>query len=281
MDEPGPAGTDAPQAEHIRFLFDPGATRALVVGHRRRFGATVATLTDDELAAPSRCSGWTVADVLRHDVWVDDTIRRIWSGDTAPLRGFDPRVTPDESVRADRVLPDREVVEGYLSSTETMIAELESVQPERFGDPSRSPAGPVPWWMTMVHVGWDSTIHERDVLVPLGHAVQEQPGESLVWLAYSLVLASFFEPGPFDVAIGEIRLRRGDGPVSVCRATPAAASERSADEEEVLPPTTLSGEPAAVIDAISGRVALGAVLDGDPSDIGRLGGLARYFGEAG
>ncbi|MGA2521829.1 MAG: maleylpyruvate isomerase N-terminal domain-containing protein [Acidimicrobiales bacterium] len=288
VDDAGPQGSDAPQADHIRFLFDPAHTLALLIGHRRRFGATVAALTDEELAALSRCRGWTVADVLRHDVWVDATIRRIWSGDGATLRGFDPRVTPDESVRADRAVPDREVVARYLSSTEAMITELERVDPARYGDPSRSPAGRVPWWLSAVHVGWDSTIHERDVLVPLGRTVEEQSGEAPVWLAYSLVLASFFEPGRFDVAVGGVRLRRGDGPVTVCLSEPQATSQGTthgtagrAIDGTTPQPTILRGDPVAVVDAVSGRVPLGAALHGDPSDVERLGGLARYFGEAG
>src|SRR6202035_500418 len=92
---------DAPQADHIRFLFDPHATLTMLAAQQRRFASAVATLTDEELASPSRCAGWTVADVLRHLVWVDTTMCRLWSGDETPAVGFDPRTTPNEAVRAD------------------------------------------------------------------------------------------------------------------------------------------------------------------------------------
>jgi uncharacterized protein (TIGR03083 family) len=273
-----PLGEDAPQADHIRFLFAPNTALALLVGHRRRFASTVATLTPEELAAPSRCEGWTVADVLRHGVWVDAATRHLWTCDESPLEGFDPRSTPNAFVQADRAIPDEEIRRRYLSSTEAMIVDLESVDPVRFGDPSWSPAGRVPWWMVAVHLGWDSTIHERDVLLPLDRFVDTVPGESMLYLAYSLVLASSFEPDPLCLQIGTVRLRSGDGPVTASATTGGADdNDRTPDD----PTTVLAGEPEEVIDALSGRLSLTEALHGDAAVIERLGGLARYFTSSG
>src|SRR5579863_8617400 len=126
-------GTEAPQADHAHLLFEPAAVMGALAGHRRRWAAAVSSLSADELAAPSRCTGWTVADLLRHGVWVDATMRRIWAGDTSMSKSFDPRSTPDEFVRAQRSVPDEEVRGHYLASTEAMVAELEGAGPERFG----------------------------------------------------------------------------------------------------------------------------------------------------
>jgi len=278
MDHGTATGGDAPQAEHIRFLFDPPATLCALAGQRRRFGSTVATLTVDELAAPSRCEGWTVADVLRHLVWVDATMRRLWSGDESPAVRFDPRTTPNDSVNADRSVPDDEIQRRYLASTETMIVELESADPERFGHPSLSPAGLVPWWLSAVHQGWDSTVHERDALAPLGRAVEAVSDEMVPCLAYSLVLAALFDRrGHLDVQIGTSRLSRGGGPV-IAWATAAGTGEHIANldgsDDGV---TVLSGDPAATIDALCGRGSITDTLKGDRSVIDRLNGLARYF----
>jgi maleylpyruvate isomerase len=271
------SGRDAPQADQIQFHFDPHATLAALTGHRRRFGSTVASLTVEELAAPSRCEGWTVADILRHGVWVDATFRRLWAGDESPSASFDPRTTPDESVRASRAVPDEEVRRRYLSSTETMIAALESAGPERFGDPSLSPAGRVPWWLSALHLGWDSTVHERDALTPLGRTVEAVPGELMPNLGYSLVLASLFDGlDPLNVQVGSVRLRRAGGLVTAWATTgdeeEGDNGDSSADAAEVL-----TGEPAAIIDALCGRGSLTGALGGDSAVIDRLGGLARYF----
>ena len=278
MDHGSQTMRDTPQADHIRFLFDPRTTLCALAGQRRRFGSTVATLTVDELAAPSRCEGWTVADVLRHLVWVDATMRRLWSGDESPAAGFDPRTTPNDSVRADRSVPDDEIQRRYLVSTETMIVELESADPERFGHPSLSPAGRVPWWLSAMHQGWDSTVHERDALAPLGRAVEAVPGEMVPSLTYSLVLAALFDRhGDLDVQIGTSRLSRGGGPVTAW-ATAVGAGEDIADHDDSDDgATVLSGEPAATIDALCGRGSIIDTIKGDRSVIDRLGGLARYF----
>lgn len=270
-------GEDAAQADHIHFRVDPRTTLAVLTGHRRRFGSTVATLTVDELAAPSRCRGWTVADVLRHLVWVDATMGRLWAGDESPVEGFDPRTTPDESVRADRAVPDEEFQRRYLSSTEAMIVELESADAPGFGRPSLSPAGRVPWWMSVMHLGWDSTVHERDVLAPLGRTVDAVPGEAQLCLGYSLVLASLFDrKGPLNVRIGTTRLRRDGGPVTV-EATDAGPDLEGADDGTVV----LTGDPVATVDALCGRGSLTDALSGDAAVIGRLDGLARYFAAGG
>lgn len=278
MDNAKRPGGDAPQAEHFRFLFDPRTTLVALARHRRRFGLTVAELTVEELGAPSRCETWTVADVLRHGLWADTAMRRLWSGDN-PLSGhFDPRTTPNESVQADRAVPDEEIRRRYLSSTEAMIIDLESAEPERFGDSSLSPAGPVPWWLSAVHLGWDSSIHERDALSPLGRPVERAPGETMPILAYSLVLASFFGGGDhLNIQVDAVRLRTGTGPVTAWGITgdPEGNDVSHGIDDETA--TVLRGDPVAIIDALCGRVSLTDALHGDAAVIERVGGLARYF----
>jgi uncharacterized protein (TIGR03083 family) len=252
-----------------------------MAGQRRRFASTVAGLSAQELTVPSRCAGWTVADVLRHLVWADDTLRALWSGDESMLAGFDPRTTPADAVRADRAVPDDEIRQRYLVSAEAMALDLEAAGPERFGLPSISPVGPVPWWMSAVHLSWDSTVHERDVLAPLGRAVEDVPAEIEPCLAYSLVLVSFFcGRAPVHVRIGSVHLRRGaDGVVQAWDDTAADGGGR--DDQPGLDDTTvLTGPPVAAIDALCGRGSLTTTLAGDGGVIERLGGLARYFTSA-
>ena len=265
----------APQADHIRLLFDPGASLYTLAGQRRRFASAVEGLTVDELARPSRCAEWTVADVLRHLVWVDRSVRRIWAGDQSIAPGFDPRITPNQAVQDDRVISDEEIREQYLLSTETMIVDLASSGPERFGRPSLSPAGRVPWWMSAVHVGWDSSIHERDVLLPVGRSVEERPSETSLFLAYSLVLTSFLAGrAPLRVRVDGIELCRETGPVIV-----AAVANGDSGEDLARQPVAIvtTDDPVKVIDGMSGRGSVEQSLKGDADTVRRLGGLARYF----
>ena len=120
---------------------------------------------------PVTLRGWTVTDVLRHLVWVDDIVHRVWSGDESLADGFDPRPRPMRSCRPIGSCPMRRSTTRYLASTAAMSEELQATGPERFGQPSLSPVGSVPWWLSAVHIGWDSAVHERDILVPLGRPV--------------------------------------------------------------------------------------------------------------
>lgn len=266
---------DAPQAAHILFLFDPRSTLSTLAGQRRRFASTVEDLSNEELASPSRCTGWTVGDVLRHLVWADLTMRQIWSGDESIVADFDPRLTPDKAVQDDRAVPDEEIRERYLISTRAMITDLERSDPQRFGQPSLSPAGHVPWWMSAVHLCWDSSIHERDVLLPLGRSVSLVESETAPCLAYSLVLMSFFAGRePLSVRIGTIQLCREAGPVI---AETVATTDESDTAEAGTPNRLTTDDPVKVIDAICGRGSIDDSLTGDAAAIDRLGGLARYF----
>jgi uncharacterized protein (TIGR03083 family) len=274
VSDPTAPGEGPPHADHLRFFFEPAATLTSVADQRRRFAGAVSGLGDAELAAPSRCGAWSVADVLRHGIWFDDTMRAIWSGDRSVALGFDPRRTPDEHVRSARGVADREVLSRYLASTEAVVTELVSAGPARFAQPSRSPAGPVPWWLSAVHLGWDTAIHERDVLLPLGRTVDADPAHSAAVLAYSLALASFFAgPDPLDVAVGGVRLRRDDGPVEVWAPSPAPSGKGAAEGGVAV----VTGDPVAIVDALAGREGLPGAMDGPLAVVERLGGLARYF----
>jgi uncharacterized protein (TIGR03083 family) len=265
---------NAPQADHIHFLFDPRATLTAFGAQRRRMAAAAEDLSAEELASPSRCAGWTVADVLRHLVWVDVTIRRIWSGDNALAEGFDPRRTPNEAVRIDRAISDEEIRQRYLLSTDTMVADLECSDPQRFGQPSLSPAGAVPWWLSAVHVGWDSSIHERDVLLPLGRSPEQRDEETDPCLAYSLVLTSFFSGrDSLSVRLGIFTVHRSAGRVTVQGDEP---DDPAPDSSAVV----VADDPVQAVDAIAGRGSVEESLRGDAAVIHRLGGLARYFAKA-
>ena len=269
---------NAPQPDHIRFLFDPGSTLSTLAGQRRRFASTVEDFSSEELASPSRCRGWTVGDVLRHLVWGDRTLRRIWSGDQSIVADFDPRFTPDKAVQEDSAVPDEEIRDRYLVSTTTMVTDLEGADEQRFGQPSLSPVGQVPWWMSAVHLGWDSSIHERDALLPLGRSVTQLDSETVPFLAYSLVLMSFFAGrDPLSVRIGTIQVFREAGPVIVETVT---TTDENDDGLASSPNSLATDDPVKVIDAISGRGSIDDSLAGDAAVIHRLGGLARYFTSA-
>jgi uncharacterized protein (TIGR03083 family) len=253
--------TVAPQGEQIYVDVDPVSTLAAYARHRRRFAAAVASLDDESLAAPSRCSKWSVADVLRHGHDVDGWMQAIWSGDRPPFTSFDPTTTPHEYVLAGRSIPDAEARDRYVASAETMAADVGASGPERWGLTSVSPVGFVPWWLSAFHVFYDSWVHERDVFVPLDVPVPVESDEAVPVLAYNLAIVGTLITEPTDAVIGGVRLVTGERPV---KATP--------DQKDAAP------EAADIVDALSGRGDVEEALSGvDPDVVDRLGVLARIF----
>jgi uncharacterized protein (TIGR03083 family) len=250
-----------PQGDQIHVDVDPAAALAAYAQHRRRFAAEVASLDEDALATQSRCTLWSVADVLRHCRDVDEWMQALWSGTRPPFTSFDPILTPHEFVQAGRAFSDLEAQDRFVSSSETMAADVGSSGPERWGQTSVSPVGFVPWWLSALHIFFDSWIHERDVLLPLGISPPVEESEALPVLAYSFAIVGTLIKEPTDAIVAGVRVVTGDRP---SRATPVASG--------------VSGEAAMIIDALLGRGSVEEALDGNDADVvHRFGVLARIF----
>ena len=252
--------TDAvvPQAEHVHVLLDPSVVMRTYSAHRRRFATEVAALGSEELVRPSRCSEWTVADVLRHGCDADSWMQHIWAGEALPFTAFDARTTPHDFVVASRAQSDLEVRDRFVASCETMAGDVDAWPADRVGDPSLSPLGKVPWWMSLLHVYWDSWLHERDALLPLGVPIDVDPAESTPIMAYTLVLVGVFLREPVDTVVAGVRLETGP-PITV---TPVSQPDPS------FP---------SIVDELSGRGGDGVLASTEPDVAVRLAGLARYF----
>ena len=249
-----------PQSEYVKVILDPAPVMTAYARHRRRFASTVAGLDERALATPSRCERWTVADVLRHGIDVDGWMGCIWNDRPLPFGAFDPVRTPDEFVTAGRSTPDLAVRDRYVSSAETMAADVEASGPERWGLDARSPLGLVPWWLSALHVFYDSWVHERDALLPLDVTVAVEPDEVVPVLSYNLAVVGVFVPEPIDVVVAGVRLTTGGGAPTVTH--PQADARPDAD----------------LVDALSGRGELETALVGvDPGTVHHLGALSRLF----
>jgi uncharacterized protein (TIGR03083 family) len=248
-------------AERVRVEIDPDAMLAAFVRHRRRFADAVAALDENALAQPSRCSEWTVADVLRHSIDTDGWMRDAWEGRPPPYTdpAFDPAASPQELIRAQRDVADVDVRDRFVSSSYAVADEVEASGRDRLDDPSVSPIGDVSWWMSMLHHFFDSLCHERDILVALGQTPPEVADETVPVFAYVLALAGLTVADPMDVTIRGVRLVTGNGP-------------------PVATPVEPRADVADVIDALSGRASLDEVLsDVDPDVVGRLSILPRLI----
>jgi hypothetical protein len=155
------------------------------------------------------------------------------------------------------------VRDRYVASAETMAADVGTSGSERWGLTSISPLGFVPWWQSALHVFYESWVHERDALLPLGVSIPVVAHEAVPVLAYSLAVAGTLIDEPTDAVIAGVHLVTGERPPIAAPVTPDANTDDGT---------------ATIIDALSGRGALGSTLAGtDPDVVHRLSGLARML----
>jgi uncharacterized protein (TIGR03083 family) len=256
-------GHEVPQGDAIEVELDPARVLAAYSGHRRRFAAEVSSLDLAALAEPSRCERWSVADVLRHGCDVDSWLTGIWSGGPLPFDRFDPLVTPDECVAAGRDVPDEAIRDRYVQSAEQMAAEVGSSTRERWGTAALSPLGVVPWWQSVLHILWDSWVHERDALLPIGVSPPVEPEELGPVVVYTLALVGTFLPEPIEVEVAGARLDTSDGTPRVTQPGDGVRGDE---------------QTAALVDALAGRGRWeDALSSAEPQVASRIGALARYF----
>ena len=141
--------------------------------HRERFLDELTSLTDDQWQTESRCAGWSNRDVICHLLDVDSFwTLSLESGragtPTAYLGAFDPKGTPLDLVNAKSAMSTSEVFDQFEQNTATFRKTVDSFTPDDWSSMSESPLGHVTSRLTLAHALWDSWLHERDILEPLG-----------------------------------------------------------------------------------------------------------------
>ena len=137
---------------------------------RQRFVSILQGFGPGDWAAPTRCADWSAHDVVRH--LCDATAFAAAAGaDDRTLdmtAGFDPRITPREYLAASA----GESTATTLGRLMALTSELLACARGRLAGGSRFdvyvPYGPMDWTVLLLHLFWDSWIHERDVLLARG-----------------------------------------------------------------------------------------------------------------
>lgn len=175
---------------------EPGAVAGPAIRQRRRLVDALAELDDADWSRPSRCAGWTVRDVVVHldstNAFWSFSIRRGLEGDpTSFLATFDPVSSPAELVAAAGDPSPAEVLERFRASTESLAETVGGVG-DAWGATAEAPVGHVSVDAVVHHALWDSWVHERDVLEPLGVEQVAEADEVEASLRYAAALAPAF-----------------------------------------------------------------------------------------
>jgi len=270
--------TSRRQGAPVRVDVDPPTLLDALERHRARLLGSLGALDGAAWATPSRCAGWSVGDVVAHLRWGTDVglelVRRVEGGSGERLfDGFDPRATPEAELAPLRGLDPAEHLAAIRAGTATLLAAARELAARGVEDEADTPLGWVPWPLAFNHLLWDSWLHERDVLLPLGMAPDPEPAEVRLVGSYQLVilgavLSMFGMRTTVDLRLegtcGEAqRLRVGDEVVVDHPAEPPG-------EEGCI-----RGDAVGVIEAMSGRGDLAGLARGPEPMLQIAGVLGR------
>ena len=164
-----------------------------LVAELRSLRGLVATLTEDEWAAPTRCVGWTVSDIAAHvtGVMADITAGRLEGIDTQPW--YDRQVA-ERSGRPPRALVAE--LDHVIAATEELMAAFDE-------SAWKGPAVPgiAGTLGTAILSLWCGIyIHNEDILAALRRAPQKGPGLHAA-VAYISVALTDRGWGPATIAL--------------------------------------------------------------------------------
>jgi uncharacterized protein (TIGR03083 family) len=249
-------------AEHLLEVFSD---------QRRRFVEVLRQFDPGDWAAPTRCGAWSAHDVVRHLCDVTEYVPIAGDRTFDVAAGFDPRITPRGWLSASDSEKPAATLTRLITRTEEMLALARS----RLEAGSRFivwlPFGPVDWTVQTLHLFWDSWIHERDVLLAQGVEHPTTDEATGYATAYGLFIAASVA-AMFGEHVRHTLELSGTG---------GGIFDLSSEDGVALSMTRVSvpGLPAAqVADALAGREAAAAVLDGLPASARTpLTRLAEFF----
>lgn len=270
---------DNPSFLQIEVPVDDPA--GLVVGQRRRLEALLAGLDERQWSLPSRCAGWSVRDVVTHLVSTNQfwtfSIGAAMSGEPSRfLVGFDPVATPADLVRGAGSLSRDEVLERFVASNHALEQAVAPLGPDDWDRPGEAPPGHVSLLAVALHALWDSWIHERDIVLPLGLEQASVDGEVAACLAYAAALGPMFEVAQGSARPGAIRVEARDPDVDLVVEVGTSVVVRSGAAPS--PALHLEGGAATLVDGLSRRQPLPCPVPDEHQWL--LRGVALAFDQA-
>ncbi|HWJ98048.1 MAG TPA: maleylpyruvate isomerase family mycothiol-dependent enzyme [Acidimicrobiales bacterium] len=239
---------------------DPAAISEPTIRQRRRLIDVLAGFDDARWAHPSRCEGWSNRDVVTHlqstnQFWGFSIALGLKGEPSQFLATFDPVATPAQLVADAPPVSNAELLDQFRASTEGLAAQLEGLDEAGWRTTAEAPCGHVSISTLAHHALWDSLIHERDILLPLGVDPVAEPDETLASLRYVAALSPAFA------------VSRGESPGGILAVDPtdldAAFRAEAADHVAIrtgpastAPDLALTGPAVDLLEALSLRAPL-------------------------
>jgi uncharacterized protein (TIGR03083 family) len=231
-----------------------------LIRQRRRLETLLASLTDEQWHAPSRCTAWTVRDVVAHLVSINPLYQLSaacgLAGEPTRLMGeFDPASTPPMMVDSMGPQPPQEVLEHFVATNNDFFNAVRGLDEVSWSVLAESPVGHVPIRFVCAHALWDSWVHERDITVPLGLPFTVEPDEVAVSLRYIAALGPAFGMGAAGRRYeGAFAVEATDPQVSFVVEVDSAVHVRDGSATADMP--VLRGSAVELVEALTSRLPL-------------------------
>lgn len=258
----------------------PAAIAGPLIRQRRRLATALASFTDEQWSHPSRCAGWSNRDVIVHldstnTFWSMSIAAGVHGEPTRFLATFDPVASPAQLVAGSGDVSTGEVLARFVASTDALVGLCSSLDHAGWSAAAEAPPGHVSVSAVAHYALWDSWVHERDVLVPLGLAPEPEADEVAACLRYVAAL------GP---ALALNRGAAGSGVLAIDATGPDVVVVVDIGEEVVVragaagAPTVelrLAGDAVELLEALSVRRPLTQLIPAD--SVWMLRGLSDTF----
>lgn len=168
-----------------------------MVTQRQRLEGLLGELTDEQWQHPTRCDGWSVQDVITHLVstngfWAYSIQQGLAGQPTELLASFDPVASPAQMVDDVQGTPPSATLEQFVETNAGLTATIAGLAAADWDVTAEAPPGHLPVRLVADHALWDSWVHERDIVLPLGVDPYEDAAEVLTSLHYGAALGRAF-----------------------------------------------------------------------------------------
>jgi uncharacterized protein (TIGR03083 family) len=245
----------------------PDALAEPLVRQRRRLAEVLGTLDAEQWASPSRCADWSVRDVITHlqstNAFWGFSIAMGLKGDPSRfLATFDPVASPAQLVADAPDVSTDELLDQFRTSNEALASQLAGLDEAGWATTAEAPVGHVAIRTLAHHALWDSLVHERDILLPLGIEPVTQADETLAALRYVAALSPAFAVSRGEAPGGVLAIAPTDldGPFTVTVADLVAVEAAPAPPEADV---VLRGPAIDLLEGLSLRAPLPTPLPAD------------------
>ena len=257
-------------------LADPSVP---LLRQRRRMVGMLGSLDPDRWTIASRCSGWSIQDVVAHLIgtnrfWALSIRSGLAGSPTRLLVGFDPVATPATMVESMRSLTPDAVLNDFGDSVEDLASAFDGIEDASWSRPAEAPPGHVALRCVALHALWDAWVHERDIVLPLGGSPVEEADEVTASLVYAAILGPAVLAASGNPSTGRLIIQGEDPDIRfVVDAGATVVARRLEDGDGDA--DHLSGPAVELVEGLSARTPLHHQLS--PGDRWLVDGLATVF----